>query len=141
MKYLHHRGVSHSRLKSRNCVVDGRFVLKITDYGFNEVLDAQRFPYIEPPVDGERADVCQPWQYSFSSGLSVISFRASKHFFSELLWTAPEILRVPGQPGVYGTLPGDVYSFAIIMQEVVIRGPPFCMLNLSAAGKNITSKP
>lgn len=43
---------------------------------------------------------------------------------------------MPGQPGVYGTLPGDVYSFAIIMQEVVIRGPPFCMLNLSASGKN-----
>lgn len=56
MKYLHHRGVSHSRLKSRNCVVDGRFVLKVTDYGYNEVLEAQRFPYIEPPVDGERSN-------------------------------------------------------------------------------------
>lgn len=54
MKYLHHRGVCHSRLKSRNCVVDGRFVLKVTDFGYNEVLEAQRFPYIEPPVDGER---------------------------------------------------------------------------------------
>ncbi|XP_070849645.1 retinal guanylyl cyclase 2 isoform X2 [Chaetodon trifascialis] len=101
MKYLHHRGVSHSRLKSRNCVVDGRFVLKITDYGYNEVLEAQRFPYIEPPAD-------------------------------ELLWTAPEILRMPGQPGLHGTMPGDVYSFAIVMQEVVIRGPPFCMMDLSA---------
>lgn len=59
MKYLHHRGVSHSRLKSRNCVVDGRFVLKITDYGFNEVLDAQRFPYTEPPVDGEKVAASQ----------------------------------------------------------------------------------
>lgn len=48
---------------------------------------------------------------------------------------------MPGQPGVYGTLPGDVYSFAIIMQEVVIRGSPFCMLNLSASGKNTTIKP
>lgn len=47
---------------------------------------------------------------------------------------------MPGQPGVYGTLPGDVYSFAIIMQEVVIRGPPFCMLNLSPAGKKATKK-
>ncbi|XP_044039400.1 retinal guanylyl cyclase 2 isoform X2 [Siniperca chuatsi] len=101
MKYLHHHGVSHSRLKSRNCVVDGRFVLKVTDYGYNEVLEAQRFPYIEPPAD-------------------------------ELLWTAPEILRISGQPGLHGTLPGDVYSFAIVMQEVVIRGPPFCMLDLSA---------
>ncbi|XP_042368618.1 retinal guanylyl cyclase 2 [Plectropomus leopardus] len=100
MKYLHHRGVSHTRLKSRNCVVDGRFVLKVTDYGYNEVLEAQRFPYMEPPAD-------------------------------ELLWTAPEILR-SRKPELHGSLAGDVYSFAIIMQEVVVRGPPFCMLDLSA---------
>uniref|UniRef100_A0A8C7Z3T4 Guanylate cyclase n=1 Tax=Oryzias sinensis TaxID=183150 RepID=A0A8C7Z3T4_9TELE len=101
MKYLHHRGVCHTRLKSRNCVVDGRFVLKVTDYGYNEVLESQRFPYAE-----ERPE--------------------------ELLWTAPEVLR-SGQAGLHGTLPADVYSFAIIMQEVVIRGPPFCMLDLSDA--------
>uniref|UniRef100_A0AAQ4R8Y0 Guanylate cyclase n=1 Tax=Gasterosteus aculeatus aculeatus TaxID=481459 RepID=A0AAQ4R8Y0_GASAC len=41
MKYLHNRGIIHGRLKSRNCVVDGRFVLKVTDYGFNEILIAQ----------------------------------------------------------------------------------------------------
>ncbi|KAM9426403.1 retinal guanylyl cyclase 2 [Pholidichthys leucotaenia] len=99
MKYLHHRGVCHARLKSRNCVVDGRFVLKVTDYGYNEVLESQRFPYTEPRPD-------------------------------ELLWTAPELLR-SGNPGLHGTLPGDVYSFAIIMQEVVMRGPPYCMLDVS----------
>ncbi|KAM6909176.1 retinal guanylyl cyclase 2 [Xenentodon cancila] len=99
MKYLHHRGVCHTRLKSRNCVVDGRFVLKVTDYGYNEVLESQRFLYVEACPE-------------------------------ELLWTAPEILR-NGQPGLHGTPAGDVYSFAIIMQEVVIRGPPFCMLDFS----------
>jgi len=26
---------------------------------------------------------------------------------------------------------GDVYSFGIIMQEVILRGAPFCMLDLS----------
>ncbi|XP_061659268.1 retinal guanylyl cyclase 1 [Syngnathoides biaculeatus] len=41
MKYLHNRGIVHGRLKSRNCVVDGRFVLKVTDYGFNELLSSQ----------------------------------------------------------------------------------------------------
>ncbi|XP_055066934.2 retinal guanylyl cyclase 2 isoform X2 [Misgurnus anguillicaudatus] len=99
MKYLHHRNICHGRLKSRNCVVDGRFVLKITDYGYNEVLEAQKFPYVEPPAE-------------------------------DLLWTAPEILR-GGYPGLYGSLPGDVYSFSIIMQEVVMRGPPYCTLELS----------
>ncbi|XP_066537153.1 retinal guanylyl cyclase 2 [Hoplias malabaricus] len=101
MKYLHHRNVCHGRLKSRNCIVDGRFVLKVTDYGYNKVLDAQKFPYVQPPAE-------------------------------ELVWTAPEILRGPF-PGLIGTLPGDVYSFSIVMQEVVVRGPPFCMLEQSAA--------
>ncbi|KAM9500438.1 retinal guanylyl cyclase 2 [Clarias gariepinus] len=100
MKYLHHRNVCHGRLKSRNCVVDGRFVLKVTDYGYNEVLESQRFPYVQP----------QP---------------------EELLWTAPEILR-SSFPGLKGSLAGDIYSFSIIMQEVVVRGPPFCMLEQSA---------
>ncbi|KAI1902601.1 hypothetical protein AGOR_G00017610 [Albula goreensis] len=100
MKYLHHRDLCHGRLKSRNCVVDGRFVLKVTDYGYKEVLEAQRFPYVQPPPE-------------------------------ELLWMAPELLRGP-YPGLTGSLPGDVYSFSIIMQEVVIRGPPFCMLDLPA---------
>lgn len=52
MKYLHHRDFAHGRLKSRNCVVDGRFVLKITDYGFNELLESQKAPLEEHPPEG-----------------------------------------------------------------------------------------
>ena len=52
MKYLHHRDFPHGRLKSCNCVVDGRFVLKITDYGFNELLESQKAPIEEPPPEG-----------------------------------------------------------------------------------------
>ncbi|KAM6175606.1 retinal guanylyl cyclase 1 [Erethizon dorsatum] len=48
MRYLHHRGVAHGRLKSRNCVVDGRFVLKVTDHGHGRLLAAQRV-LPEPP--------------------------------------------------------------------------------------------
>jgi len=29
---------------------------------------------------------------------------------------------------------GDVYSFGIIMQEVILRGAPFCMVDLSPQG-------
>ncbi|XP_069003396.1 retinal guanylyl cyclase 2 [Embiotoca jacksoni] len=99
MKYLHHRDFPHGRLKSRNCVVDGRFVLKITDYGFNELLESQKAPIIEPPPE-------------------------------DLFWTAPEFLRDPAISRK-GTYKGDVYSFSIILQEVVVRGPPYCMLGLS----------
>ncbi|MEQ2203842.1 hypothetical protein XENOCAPTIV_004429, partial [Xenoophorus captivus] len=53
MKYLHHRNIIHGRLKSRNCVVDGRFVLKVTDYGFNEILNAQSIETDEEKPEGE----------------------------------------------------------------------------------------
>eukprot|EP00062_Callorhinchus_milii_P001182 gi/632936239/ref/XP_007893106.1/ PREDICTED: retinal guanylyl cyclase 2 [Callorhinchus milii] len=99
MKYLHHRDYVHGRLKSRNCVVDGRFVLKVTDYGYMEVVEAQRVPLAEPKVE-------------------------------DFLWTAPEILRKLN-PFHNGTKKGDVYSFSIIMQEVVVRGPPYCMFDLT----------
>uniref|UniRef100_A0A8C7YJ97 guanylate cyclase n=1 Tax=Oryzias sinensis TaxID=183150 RepID=A0A8C7YJ97_9TELE len=102
MKYLHHREFPHGRLKSRNCVVDGRFVLKITDYGFNELLESQKAPVEEPPPE-------------------------------ELYWTAPELLRDLTHFHK-GTYKGDVYSFSIILQEVVVRGPPYCMLGLPPEG-------
>lgn len=75
--------------------------------------------------------------FSVSVNLQFLDKQMHVSVLPELLWTAPEILRVDGQPGLYGTLPGDVYSFAIVMQEVVIRGPPFCMLDLTAAGKMV----
>ncbi|XP_054455092.1 retinal guanylyl cyclase 2 [Anoplopoma fimbria] len=101
MKYLHHRDFPHGRLKSCNCVVDGRFVLKITDYGFNELLESQKAAIEEPPPE-------------------------------ELFWTAPEFLRDLANSRK-GTSKGDVYSFSIILQEVVVRGPPYCMLGLLPA--------
>uniref|UniRef100_A0A8C6ZIZ4 guanylate cyclase n=1 Tax=Nothoprocta perdicaria TaxID=30464 RepID=A0A8C6ZIZ4_NOTPE len=105
IRYLHHRDFAHGRLKSRNCVVDGRFVLKITDYGYNELLETQKCPYVQPPPE-------------------------------ELLWTAPELLRDPDMRRK-GTFKGDIYSFAIILQEVVIRGPPYCTSDLTAEGRKL----
>ncbi|XP_011063723.1 PREDICTED: retinal guanylyl cyclase 2 isoform X2 [Acromyrmex echinatior] len=100
MKYLHSTPIRvHGYLTSRNCVIDARWVLKVTDYGLPAFYEAQN---IVPPVKTAR----------------------------DLLWTAPELLRHPNLQKK-GTQPGDVYSFGIIMQEVVVRGEPFCMLALS----------
>ncbi|XP_051530664.1 guanylyl cyclase C [Myxocyprinus asiaticus] len=76
MSYLHASNIAvHGRLKSTNCVVDNRMVVKIADFGFNTI--------ISPTKD---------------------------------LWTAPEHLRKPGI-----SQKGDVYSFAIISQEIMMR--------------------
>lgn len=55
------------------------------------------------------------------------------YFHSDLFWTAPEFLRDLASSRK-GTYKGDVYSFSIILQEVVVRGPPYCMLGLPAEG-------
>lgn len=51
----------------------------------------------------------------------------------DLLWTAPELLRESNGAG-RGSQPGDVFAFAIIMQEVIVRGEPYCMLALTPEG-------
>ena len=41
-----------------------------------------------------------------------------------LMWTAPELLRMK-QPPVNGTQKGDIYSFAILIQELAYRAHPY----------------
>uniref|UniRef100_A0A6Q2Y3L1 Guanylate cyclase n=1 Tax=Esox lucius TaxID=8010 RepID=A0A6Q2Y3L1_ESOLU len=80
MSYLHSSDIQvHGRLKSTNCVVDNRMVVKITDFGCNTILNPSRD-----------------------------------------LWTAPEHLRRQGI-----SQKGDVYSFAITAQEIVLRKNTF----------------
>ncbi|KAG8177289.1 hypothetical protein JTE90_007205, partial [Oedothorax gibbosus] len=90
MAYLHGSEIrSHGNLKSTNCVVDSRFVLKITDFGLHCLRD-----------DSDEIDSYAHWRRK--------------------LWTAPEVLRM-SRPPLEGTQKGDVYSFAIIAHEIVVR--------------------
>lgn len=42
MRYLHSSALRiHGALTSRNCVVDARWVLKVTDYGLNQFFETQ----------------------------------------------------------------------------------------------------
>lgn len=47
--------------------------------------------------------------------------------FSGMIWTAPEVLRMAKDQQGHGTQKGDVYSFAIICQEMLTRSGPFDM--------------
>ncbi|CAD5111742.1 DgyrCDS1025 [Dimorphilus gyrociliatus] len=79
----------HGNLKSSNCVVDSRFVLKITDFGVHSL----------------RVKKSQEDEDNFA-------------YFKSKLWTAPELLNNPAEEV---TQKGDVYSFAIICQEIIYR--------------------
>lgn len=95
MAYMHSTDVkSHGNLKSSNCLVDSRWVLKITDYGL---------PSFRNKLKKNREDYA---------------------YYRDLLWVAPELLRIPNR-SLRGTQKGDVYSFAIILQEFHTREGPY----------------
>lgn len=58
----------------------------------------------------------------------------------ELYWTAPELLRQISEP-VNGTPKGDIYSFAIIMWELMYssKAGPYHDINLDPKGRYGTS--
>uniref|UniRef100_A0A1B6L105 Guanylate cyclase n=1 Tax=Graphocephala atropunctata TaxID=36148 RepID=A0A1B6L105_9HEMI len=109
MSYLHASEIrSHGSLKSSNCVVDSRFVLKIADFGLRSLRHCD--------------DSC--------------SGSDSYAYWRKLLWTAPELLRLRHLPAE-GTQRGDVYSFAIIVHEIVTRQGPFYVGDLPLGPKEI----
>ncbi|KAJ9597975.1 hypothetical protein L9F63_011176, partial [Diploptera punctata] len=84
----------HGKLRSGNCLIDGRFVLKISDFGLK----------------------------TLTTPSEVIK---DQLFYTKLLWVAPELIPSTVIPGSPATQKGDVYSFAIILEEIVVRGGPF----------------
>ncbi|XP_076267348.1 atrial natriuretic peptide receptor 1 [Rhynchophorus ferrugineus] len=95
MGYLHSCDISfHGKLRSCNCLIDGRFVLKISDFGLT----------------------------SLSTPIEVVK---DAKYYNKLLWIAPELLPLTLVPGNPATQKGDVYSFAIILEEIIVRGGPY----------------
>ncbi|XP_050297580.1 atrial natriuretic peptide receptor 1 isoform X1 [Anthonomus grandis grandis] len=95
MNYLHGCDISfHGKLRSCNCLIDGRFVLKISDFGLT----------------------------SLSTPADLIK---DANYYNKMLWVAPELLPLTLIPGNPATQKGDVYSFAIILEEIIVRGGPY----------------
>ncbi|KOX79706.1 Atrial natriuretic peptide receptor 1 [Melipona quadrifasciata] len=123
MAYLHASEVkSHGNLKSSNCVVDSRFVLKITDFGLHELRKANS-------TDEDYEDSYAYWRDNDNYSLIDTVFQTWTYFRNgtrvrRQLWTAPELLQMERRPPE-GTQKGDVYSFAIIVHEIVVRRGPF----------------
>ncbi|KAK2099003.1 hypothetical protein P7K49_024454 [Saguinus oedipus] len=91
MLFLHRSPLgSHGNLKPSNCLGDGRLQVKLSGFGLWELKYCRTHrTYDETMTDR-----------------------------SELYWMASELLRLPEVPWV-GTPQGDLYSFAILMRELI----------------------
>lgn len=138
MIYLHDSYIiSHGNLKSSNCLVDSRWVLQITDFGLHEFQCGQDLPpdcleRRERGKRGERMSQISKAIYSRTfrrlAAVRALSCLLAAQFdhllLSGLLWRSPELLRQLNPPA-RGTQKGDVYSFAIILFEIIGRIGPW----------------
>ncbi|KAG7461783.1 hypothetical protein MATL_G00194710 [Megalops atlanticus] len=91
MSYLHQHRICHGRLKSVNCVIDDRWVCKITDY----CLPTYR--------KEDSPEIPSTYQQRLKE-----------------VYTPPEAQGTDMEP----TLPGDVFSYSIILLEIATRSDP-----------------
>ncbi|CAL1275893.1 unnamed protein product [Larinioides sclopetarius] len=78
---------------------------------------------LQDVLKNESLDLDWMFRYSLINDIVKVRYKESK-LAEELLWKAPELLRLPVCPP-QGTTKGDVYSFGIILQEISLREEPF----------------
>lgn len=97
LNYLHNSELKfHGNLKSSNCLITSRWLLKITDFGLHNFR-------------------------SKATSAHVPENMRHTHYRNQL-WRAPELLR---NQTMLGNQKTDVYAFGIILHEIVARNGPF----------------
>ncbi|KAL4224656.1 hypothetical protein ACF0H5_015353 [Mactra antiquata] len=99
LEHIHKSSIRyHGNLKSSNCVIDSRWVCKLTDFGVRKLKSIQD----SEDMLGEHA------------------------FYAALFWTAPEVLRkVLAKTNYEFTHQADIYALGIIVKELLCRNEPF----------------
>ncbi|XP_064419191.1 guanylate cyclase 2G [Latimeria chalumnae] len=104
MVFIHNSPMrSHGDLKPTNCLVDSRMQVKLSGLGL--------------------------WEFKCGTKYKIITEENTK--YEELYWTAPELLMLDKYP-FCGTQKGDVYSFAVLIREIVYNNEdgPYHDLNM-----------
>lgn len=94
MKYLHGSSIEfHGLLRSGNCLIDGRWILKISDFG---IMNLNRLLKIKP----------------YPKKITDYMFIAPEH-----------LRKGYRKSLMIGSTAGDVYSFSMIAAEIISRQP------------------
>lgn len=97
LNYLHNSELKcHGNLKSSNCLITSRWVLKITDFGLHN--------------------------FRMKASAAPVHENMRHAHYRKQLWKAPELLR---NPTMLGNQKTDVYAFAIILHEIIGKHGPF----------------
>lgn len=97
LNYLHNSELKfHGNLKSSNCLITSRWLLKITDFGLHN--------------------------FRSKAAMAPIPENMRHTHYRNQLWKAPELLR---NQTMLGNQKTDVYAFGIILHEIIAQNGPF----------------
>lgn len=108
LRFLHSSALGfHGRLKSSNCLVSARFVIKLSDYGPHTLLEQQEVQQ-EPHTAGGTTETAIEW-------------------YRKQILLAPEHMGAGGGSSrrTSGSQMGDVYSFGLLLYEIITNCQPF----------------
>ncbi|XP_010746852.3 guanylate cyclase 2G [Larimichthys crocea] len=109
MEFIHKSNLKfHGNLKPSTCLVDSRLQIKLSGFGL--------------------------WEFKYGGKNKIMPLENPN--YDEMYWTAPELLRQVGVL-VNGTPKGDVYSFAIIMWELLYNSKASPYHDISLEPKEI----
>ncbi|KAG8008766.1 Guanylate cyclase 2G [Nibea albiflora] len=109
MEFIHKSNLKfHGNLKPSTCLVDSRLQIKLSGFGL--------------------------WEFKYGGKNKIMPLENPN--YDEMYWTAPELLRQVGLL-VNGTPKGDVYSFAIIMWELMYNSKASPYHDISLEPKEI----
>ncbi|XP_042636977.1 guanylate cyclase 2G-like [Orycteropus afer afer] len=112
MLFLHRSPLrSHGNLRPSTCLVDGRMQVKLSGFGL----------------------------WTLKCGRTDRTYNDRRTDDSELYWTAPELLRLLEAPCA-GTPKGDVYSFGILMRQLIHHQDHGPFDDLNAGPKEIINQ-
>ena len=105
MAFIHSNFGVHGNLKSTNCVITGRWVLQLTDFGLADLRNSELRRRSVEMLDEDNNQMDQT-------------------ILKAQLWRSPELLR-QGPDNMVVTKEADVYAFGIILHEIIARKGPF----------------
>nr|XP_046910972.1 atrial natriuretic peptide receptor 1-like isoform X1 [Dermatophagoides farinae] len=133
MTHLHNsEHIYHGRLHSNNCLIDSRFCVKISDFGLRKLKNDSGLIYSCQSVDN-LTESMPNIHLKLSRKCQLNCLKEERN--ENLLYYAPEFF-IPckckkNHFDAYclqtnsGSQKGDLYSFGIILQEIILRQEPF----------------
>jgi guanylate cyclase 2F len=121
MVYLHSSPLkSHGHLSSFNCLIDSRLVLKIAEHGLPSLMPAKR---LIPPSNNLTEEECQQYMWRAPEHLrSVMPVAGTQKGTKKIC--GPKSLTILIRQYCW-SLTGDVYSFSILTQQILLQSEPF----------------